>query len=90
MAYEITFLPSAVKELAALPKKPREKLAEKIDALGDEPRPPYPRSKALKGAGKGLHRIRHGNYRAIYRVDDDEVVVCVVKVADRKSVYRQL
>jgi len=90
VAYRITFLPSAVKELAAIPKKSREKLAEKIDALGDEPRPPYPLSKALKGAGKGLHRIRHGNYRAIYRIDDDEVVVCVVRVADRKSVYRQL
>lgn len=88
MAYQVEFLPSAAKELAALPPKIIRQVASKIDALKKEPRSRG--SKALKGKGKGIYRARSGNYRILYRVKDEALVVLVVKIGDRKDTYRDL
>ena len=85
MAYRIEVLPSAAKELRKLPVKFRRQVARRIDALGDNPRPDGVR--ALKARGKGLWRIRSGDYRVIYRIKDEVLVVLVLKVADRKDAY---
>ena len=53
-------------------------------ALAEEPRPPG--SKKLRGE-EGFHRIRVGDYRAIYRVEDDRRVVLVIDVGNRKDIY---
>lgn len=83
-AYSLLIKKSAAKELEAVPKKDREKLVAKIQALANNPRPAG--SEKLAGADK--YRIRHGVYRVLYEVDDATVVVIVVRVAHRREVYR--
>lgn len=83
-AYSILIKKSAAKELEAVPKKDREKLVAKIQALARNPRPPG----SEKLAGDDKLRIRHGVYRVLYEVDDSTVVVTVVRVAHRREVYR--
>ncbi len=86
MAYRIEFLPSAAKEFAALPTKARIQAMRKIDALQEEPRPRG--SKALQGKARGLRRIRSGSFRIIYRIRDERLLVCVIRVGNRKDVHR--
>jgi mRNA interferase RelE/StbE len=83
-AYRVLIKRSAAKELEAVPKKDREKLVSKIQALANDPRPPG----CEKLAGDDKYRIRHGVYRMLYEVDDATVVVVVVRVAHRREVYR--
>jgi mRNA interferase RelE/StbE len=83
-AYSVQIKRSAAKELEAVPKKDREKLVSKIQALANNPRPPG----SEKLAGDHKYRIRHGVYRVLYEVDDTTVVVVVVRVAHRREAYR--
>jgi len=84
-SYRNEFLPTAQKELAALPKQIQKRIAAKIDSLQSDPRPPG--IKALKN-GAGRLRLRVGDYRVIYRIEDDRLLVLVVKVGHRKNVYQ--
>jgi len=88
VAYRVTLLPSVVEELEALPLKPRRQVARRIDSLKENPRPRG--SKALKGKGEGIHRMRSGDYRILYRIKDEELTVLVVKLGDRKDIYKGL
>ena len=88
MPYRVEFLPSAGTEIAAIPPEPRRRIARKVDALGENPRPRS--SKPLKGGGEGLRRIRVGEYRVLYRVRDEVLLVLVVRVGHRRDVYRGL
>jgi len=83
----IDILPSAQRELAALPVKDRKQVDKRIRGLGRAPRPPG--GKALQGQ-KGLFRLRVRRYRVIYQIRDDVLVVIVVKVGHRRDVYRSL
>jgi len=83
-SYNLLIKRSAAKELEAIPKKHREKLVGKIQALADNPRPPG----CEKLAGDDKYRIRHGVYRVLYEVDDATVIVTIVRVAHRREVYR--
>ncbi len=84
--YSLSIKPSAAKELQAISDKlTLTRLIEKIKSLATQPRP----SGAEKLAGRpGLYRVRQGNYRVIYSVDDQSHVVDVVKVGHRRDVYR--
>ena len=83
--YEVSIKRSAVKEIEAIPqKKERQRIIRRIGDLAIEPRPPG--SKKLSGQNK--YRIRQGNYRIIYGIEDKELIVVVVKVGQRKDVYR--
>ena len=86
MRYRIELLPSAVRELEAIPLRDRRRVARKIDGLQEDPRPPG--AKALRGGGAGLRRLRAGHYRVIYRIRDEVLLVLVVKVGHRRDVYR--
>ena len=76
--------PSAAKEIEALPNKDRRRVVNRIRRLGVEPRPP--RTEKLSGAGK--YRLRQGDYRILYLIDDADRAVIVVKVGHRREVYR--
>lgn len=67
-----------------VPRKDRQKIVAKIQALASNPRPPG--SEKLSGDEK--YRIRHGDYRVLYEIDDDAIVISVVRVAHRREVYR--
>ncbi len=84
--YEIEFLRSAAKELAALPRATQERIAGVIDKLRSDPRPPG--AKALQSDGKYL-RLRVGDYRVIYQVADERLIVLVVKIGHRREVYQR-
>ena len=83
--YKILIKASAAKEIEQLPaRKDRRRVVERIRRLADEPRP----KGCEKLSGQDRYRLRQGNYRIIYSVDDDVLTVHVVKVGDRKDVYR--
>jgi mRNA interferase RelE/StbE len=83
--YRIEFLKTAKKELANLPKQMQRRIATKIDSLLLDPYPPD--SKKLKN-GNGRYRIRAGDYRVIYRLEDDQLVILVIKIGHRRDVYK--
>jgi len=80
-------LPKALRDLAALPKSDQERITKRIDALASDPRPPG--AKAVQGQ-HGLFRLRSGNYRILYRIEDVRLLVLVVKIGHRRDVYRGL
>ena len=86
MAYTVEFLPSAARALAALPKDVQKRIARRIDALAENPRPPG--VKVLQG-GEGFLRLRISDYRVIYRIEESRLVVLVVKIGHRREVYRR-
>jgi mRNA interferase RelE/StbE len=83
-AYKISFKKSALKELGAIPKKDLKRILAAIEALSENPRPPQ--SRKLCAAEK--YRLRQGVYRVLYTIEDDRLVVCVVRVAHRREAYR--
>ena len=84
--YEVRIAPAAQKELDRLPQKPRQRVERAILGLAVDPRPSGCRK--LQGVDD-TYRIRVGDYRVIYCVYDAELVVLIVKVGDRKDVYRK-
>jgi mRNA interferase RelE/StbE len=85
-AYRLLIKPSAGKEIDALgQKKDRQRLVTRIAALESDPRPPG--CEKLAGA-KGRYRIRQGQFRIVYAVNDAARTVEVVKVGHRREVYR--
>lgn len=85
MQYEITYAQSALKALRKLDRGIARRILTAIDALAGDPRPHG--CKQLKGGG-GEMRIRVGDYRIIYDVDDGEVVILVLAIGHRREVYR--
>ena len=85
--YKLRIKKSAAKELEAIPRKSdRRRIVSRIEALAENPRP----NGCRKLSGSERYRIRQGSYRVVYAIEDDLLVVYVVKIADRKSVYRAL
>ena len=83
--YRIAVKPSAVKALAAVPNPARLRIARRIDALADDPRGPG----AVKLAGEDdLYRVRVGDYRIVYQIQDRVLLVLVLRVGHRRDVYR--
>lgn len=83
MSYRIELRPAAVRALRRIDPKDRERIRGVISLLGENPRPPG--AKALKGR-VGL-RVRVGDYRIIYAVDDDVLLVVVITLGHRRDVY---
>jgi mRNA interferase RelE/StbE len=83
--YTILYKKSVEKDLRKLPAAHREIIILKIQALATDPRPSS--ITKLRGASN-LYRIRHTDYRIIYQLNDDELIVLVVKVGHRREIYR--
>ena len=82
--FDLVFKKSVSKDLTELPKQDVQRILETIEALRDEPRPPG----SVKLSGKECYRVRQGNYRIIYKIQDSQLVVIVIKVGHRREVYR--
>jgi mRNA interferase RelE/StbE len=83
--YRILIKPSAVKEIEAISqKKQRQRLVDRISKLADNPWPPG----CEKLSGQDKYRIRQGRYRIMYSIEDQDLIIYVVKVGHRKDVYR--
>lgn len=81
--YKITFKSSVAKDLRAIPTADIKRILSRIDELAGNPRA----HGCIKLNGHELYRIRQGNYRIVYEIRDGELVVVVIKVAHRSSVY---
>lgn len=84
MPYAIKIKASAAKALGKIREADRNRLIDAIDRLAGEPHA----GSALKGEFEGLRRIRVGDYRVIYEVDEGVLLVLVVRIAHRREVYR--
>ena len=71
--------------LAAIPKRYRTRIRKAIEGLSEEPRPPGVRKLTDK---ERLYRIRLGDYRVVYQIQDEDLLVLVVKIRHRKEIYR--
>lgn len=85
MPYSISYSSSAAKALRKLDRATARRLLQAIERLAGEPRPPG--CVQLKG-GDGELRIRVGDYRIVYDVEDEQLVVLVLRVGHRREVYR--
>jgi mRNA interferase RelE/StbE len=83
-SYELVFKKSVARDLRELPKKDLQRVLARIRELSANPRP----QACEKLSGLPRYRIRQGNYRIVYEIQDQRLVVLIVKVAHRKSVYR--
>lgn len=84
VAYKILIKKDAEKDLGSLPKADLKRVTKKIRALSESPRP----AGCEKLQGEEGYRIRQGDYRVVYLVDDSEKIVRIVKIGNRKEVYR--
>jgi len=82
--YSIFLKESVRKDLAAIPKGDLQRIMERIGCLADNPRP----AGCEKLSGQEKYRLRQGNYRIIYSIQDTQLTVWVVKVGHRREVYR--
>ena len=85
MHYSIRIKRSAARELDRVREPDRQRLVHAIDGLAEQPLA----GSALKGDLRGLRRVRVGNYRIVYEVLDDALVVLVVRVGHRRDTYRR-
>ena len=76
-----------MKSMKRLPKKELRKIKKKIDGLAENL--PDPATTKMKG-NNPFHRVRTGNYRIVYQILEDRLVILVVKVGHRKDVYKRL
>ena len=85
MVYKVELRPSARRELLKLPQHDQVRLVRAMDGLAKEPRPKG--VKKLTGA-EDLYRIRVRDYCIVYQIQDDRLIVLVVRIGHRKDVYR--
>ena len=86
MQYTVIIKPTAVKRLDKLPRPVRRRVLDALDELRANPRP----AGCVKLAGdENLWRIRVGDYRVVYEIHDDSLIVLVLRIAHRRDVYRK-
>lgn len=83
--YRVEIKRSAAKEIEGIDsRRDRKRIVERISTLSEDPRPPS----GTKLSGSDHFRIRQGNYRIVYRVEDERLIVTVVRIGHRRDVYR--
>ena len=87
MKYRVEFKISAAKTLKKIPKSDQRRIRDRIDSLSDDL--PEPATTKMKGDNP-FHRIRVGDYRIIYEIHGDILVIMVLKIGHRKEIYRRL
>jgi mRNA interferase RelE/StbE len=84
--YNVFVRRSVAKDLEGIPRRDLRRILERIGLLGRDPRPPGHE----KLAGQNRYRIRQGDYRIVYSVQDADLSVWVVKVGNRRDIYERL
>jgi mRNA interferase RelE/StbE len=82
--YKVLIRKSAADELGRMPKKDLRRIVKRIGSLGDEPRP----HGCEKLSAQERYRLRQGDYRVVYSIDDSVRTVEVVKIGHRSEIYR--
>lgn len=84
-SYRLVIKKSVAKDLRKIPNQDVTRILSRIRSLSDDPRP----AGAEKLSGEEKYRLRQGNYRILYSVNDTEICVVVVKVGHRREIYRR-
>ena len=87
MEYSIEFRPAVLKSLKRFPRRDLVRIKKRIEELGSNL--PDPQITKMKGSNS-FHKVRSGNYRIIYEIHNDRLVILVVKIGHRKDVYKKL
>ncbi len=82
--FELRFKASVAKDLRGIPRQHVRRILARIESLQEDPRPPG----CEKLSGAELYRVRQGVYRIVYSIDEARIVVGVIRVGHRSSVYR--
>ncbi len=85
MTYRIDVLPAAVRAIRKLPPEAKRRIQAVIDVLAEEPRPPA----AKKSTARPEWRVRTGDYRVLYRIEDEVLTIVVVHAGHRRDVYEK-
>jgi mRNA interferase RelE/StbE len=84
--YQVSFAPAADRQLRKLPQAVQKRIVRAVEGLQTNPRPPG----AIKLQGEhDLYRLRAGDWRVVYQLADDRLVVLVVRIGHRGDVYRK-
>ena len=83
MTYAVTVLPHAVRAIRKLPPDGQRRVQAVIELLAGEPRP----NAARKLTGRPEWRVRSGDYRVLYRIEDDTLIVVIVDAGNRRDIY---
>jgi len=86
--YEIEFTRAAEKAFSSLPSEIQGRIDRALDGLENDPWPTG--HKKLKGSKEVVYRVRVGDYRVIYQVEEQRLVVVLIRIGHRKEVYRNL
>lgn len=84
MSYQIQVLPVAVRAIRKLPPEGKRRVQAVIEILADDPRPPA----ARKLTGRPEWRVRSGDYRVLYRIEDAVLTVVIIDAGHRREIYR--
>jgi mRNA interferase RelE/StbE len=87
MKYSVEFRPGVVKSIKHFPKRELLRIKKKIDELSENL--PDPSTTKLKG-NNNFHKVRTGDYRIVYEIHEDRLIILVVKIGHRKDVYKNL
>ena len=84
-SYNIVIKQSVAKDLRPISNKDVKRILQRIEQLAQDPRP----LGSEKLSGEEKYRVRQGNYRILYRIEDEIVTVFIVKIGHRRDVYQQ-
>jgi mRNA interferase RelE/StbE len=84
--YRVEFRPAAARELRKLDRSARERISKVISLLTEEPRPPAAKMLTCDDTPR-LWRVRSADYRVIYSIEDDVLLVLVINVRHRREAY---
>lgn len=87
MPYQIEFRPAALKDLKGVPKRDLVRIKKKIEDIAENL--PNPDQTRMKGR-TDLHKVRVGDYRIIYMLEEECLMILIVKIGHRKDVYKNL
>jgi mRNA interferase RelE/StbE len=85
MSYQLSYLPSASKSIQSISRQMQRRVLARLERLAVNPRAPG----CEKLAGKDEYRVRVGDYRIIYTIHDEKLIVIVIDVGHRREVYRR-
>lgn len=85
MTYRVALAPAAARQLRRLDPPARRRIQAALELLATEPRPPAA-TRLVGGAGEW--RVRTGDYRIVYEIEEDRLLVLVLRVGHRRDVYR--
>ena len=83
--YNLVVKPSVTRDVKGIPSPDLKRILGRIEALRDDPRPPG----SVKLSGMEYYRVRQGDYRIVYEIQDDILVIVVVKIGHRREIYRK-